>query len=105
MGDLAMICVKGTTEERMVVMTCRNRAKVNEAGQRRAFRAEVRPLVDASASHVWAIAGVECKLQPPTPISNYQDARGVQALFLAFNIKCSKLKPLSHADDDAAVVA
>lgn len=45
------------------------------------------PLVDASASHVWATAGVECKLQPPMPISNYDDARGFWALLLSFDIK------------------
>ena len=45
------------------------------------------PLVDASASHVWAIAGVECKLQPLMPISNYCHARDVRPLFLLSSSK------------------
>jgi hypothetical protein len=44
------------------------------------------PLADASTSHVWVYAGVECKLLPHTPISNKPDARDMWAYYVNVNV-------------------
>jgi hypothetical protein len=80
---------EGTTEGKMVETPCMNGRRSKRLENAVHFVERYVPLVDASASHVWAIAGVECKLHPPMPIRNYHDARDAQALFLSYNIKYS----------------
>jgi hypothetical protein len=49
------------------------------------------PLADASTNHILATAGVECKLQQPTPISNDANARDNLGPYVTSNANARSL--------------